>query len=264
VQELDGLVFFASEPPAGSGTITKFGIDDPALLGQFPAASLMFRRGDVRPGGTSARLEHPLPVLFDLDRATPERPSPLAFLEGPVDVTFEQASAPARTGRASQQKERRGTSSSSGELTWDFREGVFTVVTPRAEAVTGFLSRAPVELGQLRLDLALDYAAVFLVALDDRPLSTSKRMLLQVMSEVRSDGFSTTGEPKRTIEDLGRPPLVVKRIEGSVTLLRQGGGPMEVQALDFNGYPYRTASGDGRRLPLLPEALHYVLTVGER
>lgn len=264
VQELDGLVFFASEPPAGAGMITKFGIDDPALLGQFPAASLLFRRGDVRPGPTSASIVHPLASLFDLGRATPERPSPLAFLEGPVDVTFDQPNPARRTGHPLWQKERRTASSSNGELTWDYGEGLFTIVTPRAEVVAGFVSRAPVELGQLRVDLALDYASVALVSLDDRPLATSSKMLLQIMSEVRNDGFTTTGEPERTIQDLGRPPLVVKRIEGSVTLRRPGGAVVEAQALDFNGYPYRTASGEGRRLPLLPDALHYVLTVRER
>jgi hypothetical protein len=262
VQELDGLIFFAAEPPAGGGMITKFGIDDPAILGQFPAASLIFRRGDVRPFAPALRVQHALPALFDLDATPPERPGPLAFLQGPVEVVFDAAevSLP-RAVEPLYNEERRVATNGSGELTWDVGDGIFTLVTPRAEAVVGFLSRAPFELRELRVDVQLDYGAVALVALDDRPLQSSRRMLLQVMSEVQNDGFATTGDQPRTITDLGHPPLAVRRIAGSVTLRRGDGAALEVQALDFNGYPYRTATGKGRRLPLLPDAIYYLVTV---
>jgi hypothetical protein len=265
VQELDALVFFAAEPPAGSGMITKFGIDDPAILGQFPAASLIFRRGDVRPGAPARRIQHPLPSLFDLDADPPERPGALAFLQGPVEVTFDAPDGGvSREVEPLYRKERHAATNSSGELTWEMRDGVFTLVTPRAEAVVGFLSRAPTELRALHVDVQLDYGAVALVALDDQPLATSKRLLLQVMSEVQNDGFVASGNEQRTITDLGHPPITVRRIGGSVTLRRPGAATIEVQALDANGYAYRTATGQGRRLPLLPDAIHYVLTVHDR
>jgi hypothetical protein len=265
VQELDALIFFAAEPPAGGGMVTKFGIDDPAILGQFPAASLIFRRGDIRPGPPALRVRHSLPALFDLDATPPARPGPLAFLQGPVEVTFENPDGGVPSAvQPLYRKDRRTATNSSGELTWNVGDGVFTLLAPRVEAVVGFLSRAPVELRALGADVPLDYGAVVLVALDDRPLASSQRMLLQVMSEVQNDGFAASGDGERTIADLGHPPLTVRRFAGSVTLRRSGNEAIEVQALDFNGYPYRTATGTGRQLPLLPDAIHYVLTVRDR
>ncbi|MFO7180650.1 MAG: hypothetical protein DIU78_018260, partial [Pseudomonadota bacterium] len=66
LQGTDALVFFALIEPGRQRTITKFGIDDPAILGQFPAAALLYRRGDVSPAPPVATFGLALPDLFAL------------------------------------------------------------------------------------------------------------------------------------------------------------------------------------------------------
>jgi hypothetical protein len=95
------------------------------------------------------------------------------------------------------------------------------------------------------------------VSLDGLDLSSSKRMLLQVMSEEKATGFATedasTGVKK--ISDIGRDPWQVKNLSGSVKFKTR----VETQALDLNGYPTGEKK-TGAEVKLAPATIYYLIT----
>ncbi|GIX07695.1 MAG: hypothetical protein KatS3mg115_2098 [Candidatus Poribacteria bacterium] len=70
------------------------------------------------------------------------------------------------------------------------------------------------------------------VSLDDRPLSESRRWLIQTMTEDRPYGFRAEGG---TIQSLGAPPFGVREIQ--VTLEPKGQPFRRAVILDLNAYP---------------------------
>ena len=122
-----------------------------------------------------------------------------------------------------------------------------TVDAPSAQGATGFLSRAgAIKLGMLTIQSPLEYGAILLVALDGQPLALSHKMLLQVMSEESNFGWSAPGQGLRQILDVGGPPIVVKRLAGTLALDRPDAAALKVQPLDSNGYPASPAAMPGR------------------
>ncbi len=60
------------------------------------------------------------------------------------------------------------------------------------------------------------------------------------------------------ITELGTAPLVVRDIEGTVSLKRPDAARLKVTALDLNGYPAE-AGRDGRPARTGPSTLYYII-----
>ena len=67
-------------------------------------------------------------------------------------------------------------------------------------------------------------------------MATSSRILLQVMSEEKNNGFQTVeqGDMKKMIS-IGQNPWLVKEIEGTVCFKRADAAALKVTALNGNG-----------------------------
>jgi len=99
------------------------------------------------------------------------------------------------------------------------------------------------------------------VALDARPLATSKRILLQVMSEEKATDFQTeaiSGGHKRIV-NIGRDPWLVKNLTGTITFKRADADRLKVIPLDFNGRPAGPAV-PASPLRLRPTTVYYLIT----
>ena len=133
------------------------------------------------------------------------------------------------------------------------------VNAPTIQGATGFLRQlGPVALDDITLDIEVEYGAVVLVALDGRPLATSARILMQVASEEANYGWQAPGSGRRTIEDLGGPPLVLRQMAGTVELHRSDAAELEVVALDAAGYGTGRRVGSAR-IELQPQTLYYLI-----
>ena len=256
----------------------------PSQMAQFPAAALLYRRGLVRTGDVLAKIDlntndvlalrgTPLPqdASFDelrLKDVPPgrevkpgQRLDPLIHYAGRVNVAF--TGTPSKTelkdlspliDRAAQT-----VRSSTRELALDYGKGLLTIDAAQAQGASGHLATGGVmELGDITVQSGLDNAHLVLVALDAAPLKTSRRMLLQVMSEEQATGFATedAGADVKKITNIGRDPWRVKSLAGTV---RFKSGAVTIQPLDFNGYP-RGASTRGAELKLEPETIYYLVT----
>lgn len=293
LQGSDAFFFFATDETDWARKLGKFAISDPVVMGQFPATALIFRKGLVRTAAPAIHLETAVgdlealkgipvsaPLNLDelrrqqvpLDRVDTARIGaidPLAFLVGPVEVNITQRGGTSRLGELDKFIDR-GKSivrSSTGELRWDYGQGVVTMDAAGAQGVTGFLSRAgTVALGDVQISSPMEYGAVVVVALDDQPIKTSGKLLIQVMSEDSNLGWSAPGSGMRAIADVGGPPVIVKQLRGKVMVRRPDAGELKVTPLDFNG---RTAPGGNTRpaqqhlkaseLNLLPSTFYYLV-----
>jgi hypothetical protein len=290
LQDSDCLVHFAFD---GARWAVKPGywmqqwtLATPAMLGQFPAAALLYRRGLVAPGDVVAEvrlntndLAHlkgtPLPQdasfdelrLKDVPQGAEVKPGqrldPLLHYAGRALVKFtgEPGDVTARDLKPIVNRAAQTVTSTTGELKLDYAKGLLVINAPRAQGISGALNTAgPVELSALTIASDLDLGHIIAVALDDQPLATSRRILLQVMSEERATGFATEAVNATTqrITNIGRDPWQVKNLTGTVTFKRADAAQLKVTALDFNGQP-AGAAGTAREIKLRPDTLYYLI-----
>jgi hypothetical protein len=287
LQGTDGLAFFALDTPGWSPRLEKFTIASPAILGQFPAAAWLYRKGLVQTG-TPTTVDLPVaqiqalqggpaiaPQNLDLLRAkdvadggkASNALDPLRFLTGPVQINFLDATAPKPTASnqptnppALSQIDPWSQTVKTPELQWDYGRGLVTVNAPQAAGFAGALRLAK-SAGILQVSSPMDYGTVLLVALDGRSLDQSQNMLLQVMSEEQNFGWSTVPAPRgsKKIESTGQSPIVLRNLAGQVRLNRPDAGQLKAIALDANGYGNQEVGRlDG--LELRPQVLHYLIT----
>jgi hypothetical protein len=290
LQGSDGIVHFAHD---GSRWAVKPGfwmqqwtLMTPAMMGQFPAAALIYRRGLVSNGKVLAELKlnktdllqlkgTPLPQdaaldelrLKDVPRGAEVKPGqridPLVHYAGKVAVSFvdEPGSTKFTDLAPFVDHANKTVASSTGELRLDYGKGVLTVNAPRAQGVSGALNLAgATDLKDLSVASDLELGHIIAVALDEQPLATSSRILLQVMSEERETGRQTelVSETVKRIVNIGTDPWRIKEFSGTVRFKRADAGQLKVTALDFNGYATR-AAGTGEEIKLQPMTMYYLI-----
>jgi hypothetical protein len=255
----------------------------PSQVAQFPAAALLYRRGLIKQGEILATINlntndllklkgTPLPQDASLDELRlkdlpasggdlkpGQRIDPLIHYAGRVDVNF--TSAPSKTDLKDLSKlidhAHEQVRSSTGELLLDYKAGLLTINAAKAQSASGNLKDAALKLSDITIESPMDNAHLLLVALDDAPLATSKRMVLQVMTEEKATGFATedAGNGLKKIVDIGRDPWRVKNVEGSIAFKNE----VKIQPLDFNGYPKGEAAST-KLLKLQPQTIYYLIT----
>jgi hypothetical protein len=259
----------------------------PAMVGQFPAAALIFRRGLVTAGSVLAdlrlsreallRLEGtPLPQdaaldelrLKDIPSGAELKPGarldPLLHYAGRAEVKF--VSGPGSV-KVSDLKPlidhaKQTVTSGTSELKLDYGKGVLIINAARAQGVSGRLQAAgAVETRDLAIVSEMELGHIVAVALDDQPLARSAKILLQVMSEEQASGFQTetVSEGVKRITNIGTDPWQVKELNGTVRFKRADAAQLKVTALDFNGYAIG-ACGSGNQIKLQPATLYYLVS----
>ena len=258
--EFDDAPFFPFAKVRGQSPIGKFTAGVPPILGGFPASALLFRKGYVKQGAPAIHEERTmksvrdrdLPLLgedpaFDPNRdrgvargasgsASTSAVDPLAFLVGPVEVKFD--GDPSRTRVLDLapfvDRDKKTVRSVTGEVNLDYGKGVCTVDAPKAQGACGFLAQAvPIALKDLGINSTNAYAAVLAVPLDDLPLVTSRKVLIQVTTAARPTGWKTRdaefpGEDGKTrvrgleVVETGRLPWRVASTAVAVALKNPG------------------------------------------
>ncbi len=287
LQGTDGFFFFATGKHGWEPVLDKFSIASPTIMGQFPATALLYRQGLVQPGTTVADISLATPDIYALKgmpitapqnldefRAQDIPPGqtlatqhvtnldPLAFLVGKVVLRFTSQPTPSQIANLSTfiNPKQKTVRSSTNQLLWNYDRGIVTVDTPKGQGATGFLHQAgTLEFTDIRLTSEMDYGTIVLVALDNKPLATSRQMLLQAMSEEQNLGWRTDGNLPKTIQSVGRAPLAVRNLQGTLALKRADANQITVTALDYRGYPQQ-AIGTAANISLLPGTFYYLLT----
>lgn len=249
---VDALYWFTLGSPGYDTRLVKWQAANPAILGGWPAAALLFRKGYLRQAEPVVHEERRLEDLwgaapaaiaesgaFDPNRDASEGTAgrkdghPLAFLVGPVEVKY--GGDPARTRiadlRGSIDARARTVTSATREIRLDWGRGLATLDAPHAQGACGFLKAAgAIQLGQSRIDSTNEYGALLLVSLDDQDLARSRKVLVQATTTCRPHGWRESEAElesgKRTyrgkrIDDTGGAPWNVVRTAATVTLRNQ-------------------------------------------
>ncbi len=291
---IDGFYWFAMNKPTWSTDPTfsffnvrqqhpwfKWTASVPQLAGMFPANALLYRQGHLKQGQVVVHeqrtveqmWDRQLPIIAETATFDPLRDeqdltprttdaqgdiSHLAFLVGPVEWKPDGDPSNTRVTDLSPHidAKRKVVTSNTGEITLHYGSGLCTVNSPMSQGVTGFLHDAG---GTFKLDTVTitcdnHYATIQIVAMDAKPLSESRKVLVQIGTTAQLTGWQTRpttldkdGQKQEALEivDVGKAPWRISNIRATITI----SNPHLSRAtlLDAGGY----AAGD---VPVRKEA----------
>ena len=293
---VDVFYWFATGVPEWQPVGNKWTFATPMQQGQFPADALLFRRGYVKRAerpvvyeerGLQNIWDRKTPIIAEGGSYDPNRDAgdlapdtsvrsgvtPLAFLAGPVQVKYEGDPANDRViDLAPYVDENAGTVRGvTGETALDYGRGIYRVNAPKAQAVSGFLKKVGrIDLADVSVQCGNDYATIVVVPLDDAPIASSGKLLVQVGTVCRPTGWqvrpasfqadSTTIDGYEIVR-VGTSPWQVVKTDATITL--RNAGLSRATLLDVNGNAVRDvpaqAAGGALTVTLPPEAMYVVL-----
>ncbi|MCL2641586.1 MAG: hypothetical protein FWD53_12120, partial [Phycisphaerales bacterium] len=266
----------------------------PASVGQFPAAALIYRKGLVKTGDLMVDFEieqngfelHDSPLapeanfdelrLKDIPKSNEKLGlppnafiDPLVHFVGRTNIDF----TPFAHGIAPPDifkdttpfinRTAQTVTSSTGQLTLDYAKGILTINAPAAQALSGNLKAAgPTTLKDVTITSDLDLAHIILVSLDDQPLATSKKILLQAMTEEKPTNFRTEPTNQKgvqKIQNIGQDPWQIREIQATIHLHRPDAATLKITPLDPNGMPLKPLPA-AAEFQLQPTTLYYLIT----
>jgi len=273
-QGVDGIFTSVVMTSSWEPRMTRRGLQSPVILGSFPAFALAYRRGDISEATDAVSRVLDLERLYALKgTGVPGQPGnvpsasaalgidPLAYAAMRVVCSYSDTGAPVRADPApAVDRNLKVIRNAAGELVWDYGRRIVRLDAERIKAVAGFLSQLEkIRLGPVEIESENDYAAIAVVSLDGQPLEYSRAILIQAITTERPYGFRASAGSEGRISDPGDWPFGVERIRARVSLqlepvanevrLAQPGrptvatvapgaeSPIEVVALDANGYP---------------------------
>lgn len=271
--DVDTWVWFALDTRTwNTGAHRSWIVENPATLGQFPAAALLYRRGDVAEAGVVAR-EGRTPasltsledskiqfgVGFDVFRDDPEN-----FDADPVPGRGAVDPAIGLVGRTVLDPSRDTDlvlpealdhiepetgliRSFTGQLQMDTENGVMVIDSSRSQGANGFLgSHGPVETEDAVIDMRNAFGAVVLTSIGGEPLASADRILVQAFASNQRVGFEA--EPVEMsyrseavsglrILNPGTSRYEVERLDATVRLKGFAARWKSAERLDPNLYP---------------------------
>ena len=290
--DVDGWMWFALDTRTwNTGDHRTWIAENPATLGQFPAAALLYRRGDIAEAGVVAREGRTPESLTSLEDSklsgslgfdpfrdnrdvfdpdpTPGRGAvdPAIGLVGKSVLdpsTNEDLFLPEALDLLEGSNDQ--IQSITGQLLMDTDKGILFFDSPRSQGANGFLgSHGPVETEDVRIDMRNDFGAVIVTTLDEEPLVSAESLLIQAFASNQRVGFkaepvemSFESEPVTglRIVDPGQDRYEVEHLDVTLRLKGFADRWESAQRLDENLYPDGTLEGqiDGEDVLLtLPE-----------
>jgi hypothetical protein len=295
--EYDSNPYFDFLNINGSHPMNKWTCSTPTLMGGFPAYALMYRMGFIMQGAPVVHEERPLtdlwqrkdPIIaedktFDPNRNTGNTGGqsnlvkgvdPLAFLVGPVEVKYGGDSAATKVADLNRyiDESNKIVKSETGEIVLDYGRGICTVNSPSAQGATGFLSKTgTISLGDIMISSSDSYATIACVSMDQKPLSSSHKILLQIGTRARPMGWKATAadfksdDGKQTfhgfeILSTGAMPWQITDCAAKITV--KNSQLTKAVVLDTAGYPVKemalTVAGGAVTMNVPANAMYVIL-----
>jgi hypothetical protein len=210
MQGWNALMFFAYSQEAfveGEGSPSVYhAYNDPALIASLPAAALLYRQGHVSKASTTYVFAPSTDELFNSVespgnsvalRTASERGRLLIAIPKVAELPWLKASALPqganvlrRAHEAQIPADATQIVSDSGELVRNWEEGVFTIDTPRTQAVMGWVGGKVLALTDVEAKVTTRNALVAVQSLDGKALRRSRQIMISVAARSlpRSDG----------------------------------------------------------------------------
>lgn len=224
-QGWDALMQYAysQEPMGGVGMSANnwHAYNDPAMLATLPAAALLYRRADVREATTTYVFAPSSATLFNqmitpansallrtamekgkLEIAMPQTPELPWLQQSVIPSNAKEFHDPDQSLLDANAIE---STTDTGELKRNWKQGVYTINTPRTQAATGWIGGESISLGNIKVQVKTTNASVVVQSLDDAPLSRSQDLLISL---------GTRAVP----QDDDKIPFYVEPLEGTLTI----------------------------------------------
>lgn len=240
IYPFDSVMLGVDNPAAAIGTFFDQA-HHPAKWGFGPFATRVFRQGLVPPPATSRELFVGTPLWqeanhLDVLWLRTQPGADLGFLTDRLSVNERllAADAPSRVERRGSE---RGEDSRAITMVRAKHGPAYVVATPAAAAVVGFLGGSRIEAGALTVECEafdLNFGAVAAVALDEKALRESERVLVTLAARAENQG-QRWNAARTSVGDVwgkGGPPIA-ERVPAEVRLATEG--PRRVFALAPDG-----------------------------
>ncbi|MCX5726617.1 MAG: hypothetical protein NT030_05515 [Candidatus Saganbacteria bacterium] len=255
LQDFDGVLQFAFSG-AQWGALMKDNFDIgswPNVLTEWAAAALIFYRGDVSIGrGLVEEKLSDKDIFGPIFEDQPIADEPLIPLITKTQRSFVKEQTERRIPDVEallskyNDKEKGVIKSDTGELFWNYKDGIFKIDTERTEGALGFIGGEKVELGSIEIQPKTDYCSIFVSSRGNEPISSSSSLLLTATARVENTG-QKYNESKTQLKEVGLPPILIEGVEAKIKIKRLTlPFDIRVYALDINGD--RKKSIDFRRL----------------
>jgi hypothetical protein len=227
-------------------------LGNPPQILQFPAASVMWLRKDVKEAAVVAESLYDPESIFSLTED--RKPLPLAAaLVGKVGYRFVEKNRPPIVKDISAYWDPKNlvAHSLTGELTWDAKQGFVRINTPRTQAVIGFLSAEPHTLASTSIKSPTRFGAIYVTAMDgEAPIRAARRMLITAVGPARNTGmeYETTTQSSR----LGAPFWRLKAEGTGPALLEAVTGEIQIQCARPNDFKAWALDPVGKRIREVP------------
>ena len=260
------------QPASANGylpSIGKWVINTPQLMGNFPAAALMYRKGYIKRAKPVVQENRSLediwkrrnPIIAESPTYDPNRDktisthsnikdgvNPLAFLVGPVVVKYDADSRQSRVTDLDKfiDENTKNIRSITNEVKWDYNKGICTINSPHAQGATGFLNKEnQIQLTDTTINTTNDYITILVVSLDEKPIATSQKILIQAGTIARPKDWSQKpvtwqDKDKKThtgfeVTNYGKAPWAIE--ENQLTITIRNRNIKKATALDMNHLP---------------------------
>ena len=237
--------------------------NDPAKMGLFSLASLIFLKGDISKASDTQTARYPIELLFKMDDAALKEREQLAGvayvsrLQKQFYRDSEKKEIEMNCPDLKQLLRKNGRiASDTDQIIRDFKEGIFILRSKKAFSFSGFIGKEKEkEFEGIRFSTEEDFATFTVVSMDDKKISRSKRLLLTVVGRAQNRGQKLAPHITKGAEDLrrdvyilnkGKGPIMVEDIEGNIFIERAG---------NDNGLMVFSLDEKGRRKATIPVRL---------
>lgn len=228
LQDFDAVLLFGYQTTQQPERLSDFAHQaDPTVWGLYALGALVFLRGDIRPASQTATLQYTPDTLFRWPN-TIGNPHRLAWIMR-LNSRLPSEQAQSKIQNPEPKILPAALVSSTGEIVRRTKEGLLTISTPRAIALCGELpAHKPLTVGGWTLVTPTEIGALMAVSLDGRPLASSRRFVVKMVSRAENTGQrlepAAPGAPARFhLKAWGRAPIrTLGRFEGKALRLRRG------------------------------------------
>jgi len=224
-QGWDALMQYAySQEPLTGGWMTAdnwHAYNDPALLATLPAAALLYRRADVEEAKTTYVFA-PTPATLFNQKITPANSVLLrtAMEKGKLEIAMPQtpqlpwlqpsviaanAQVIHNPDQSLLEANANESTTDTGELKRNWKQGIYTINTPRTQAATGWIGGESISLGNLQVQVKTANASVVVQSLDAAPINRSQSLLISLGS-------------RAVPQDDGKTPFNVEPLTGTLSI----------------------------------------------
>jgi len=229
LQDWDGVLqfdYYGTDWPSVMSSPFDIG-NKPHVFGQWAAAALIFRRGDVSAARDVVRGLLNEEVAVSGGPAGGDVPSWVPLVHR-VELGEQASPKPAEP--------KSPWASDTGELTWDGDHGTLVVNTPRTKAVLGFTSGQEWKLGPVTIKPSTEFSVIALASLTEQPVGQSERMALWAVARAENSGM-VYNRARTSAVDPGHAPILVELVAADVSIQSIRPDQITVTAVDAWGRP---------------------------